>query len=144
MDSGRFVLNLIDDAISKERFDLYNFQGILDQHGVIRFVSSEHKTTTGFEPNEIIGTRLIDRINPIDLPYVQGQHNKMLATKQPVESKYEVKKNDGMYFVVRSLALPQFDVNGEYCGTILLSRKRIVNINEFRKTRILSDLCHAM
>jgi PAS domain S-box-containing protein len=144
MDSEQFVLNLINGAINKEQYNLYHFQGMLDQNGIIRFVSKQHKTTTGYEPSEMIGTQLIDRINPIDIPYIREQYDKMLLTKKPVESKYEVKNKDGLYFVVRSLALPQFDVDDEYCGVVLLSRKRIVSINEFRKTRVMSDLRYAM
>lgn len=138
-----FILTSMGIDIPKEQYQRYEITGIVDQNGVIKYVSHGHKIITGFQPSEITGTRLTDRINPIDLPYIYEQHQKMIETKQPIESKYEIKNKDGIYFVARSLVIPQFE-GEDFCGSVIFTRKRTVDINLFRKTRILSEFKYAI
>lgn len=143
VDVDRIVLKMIGD-VSEERLKFYDITGLLDKNGILQYVSNKHKIITGYAPSEVIGKRLIDRINPIDLPYVHEQHQKMVNTKQPIECKFEIKVKSGVYYVARSLMIPQFDVSGEFCGSVMLAKRRNVSIDFFRKTRLFTDLKYAI
>lgn len=144
MESEHLVLKLMGD-IPEEKYKAYDITGLLDKNGILQYVSNTHKHITGYEPHEVLGKRLLDRINPIDLPYIHEQHQKMVDTRQPFECKFEIMMKNGVYSVARTLTIPQFDIEGDFCGSVMLAKRREnVDINLFRRTRILSELKYAI
>jgi PAS domain S-box-containing protein len=134
-----FILDLIGDIIDIELFNKYDFTGMVDHTGKVLYVSQQHRNLTGFDPHDVVGQCLSDRINPVDMPYIHEQHQKMIQTRKPIESKFEIMNKKGIYIVQRCLAIPQFN-SDEFCGSIMLAKPRTVDINLFRKTRIMGDL----
>lgn len=116
----------------------YDFSGFVDHTGSILYVSGNYTDIMGFEPNEVIGTRLRDRIHPEDIGYIHDMHRNMILSKKTVECKFEVKTKDGSYIVIRTKVTPVFD-NGEFIGSVMKAIKREgINMIFFRNTRILS------
>lgn len=120
----------------------YDFCGMVDHTGIILYVTGGYKEIMGCEPSEVIGTRLHERIHPLDRAYVFEQRNHMIKNRIPVECKYEVLTNGG-YVVIRTYVTPLFD-GDEFLGSVLQAKKRIVNMELFRKTHQLKPLEYAV
>lgn len=140
MDILHYLSIHTNGKITKDAFNWYQATGILDAQGKLIYVSENHKDATGFEPDEILGTKLSDRIHPLDMPYIHDKHIEMLNTRNAVECKFQVKMKDGLYYTVRSLVIPQYNEDGDFVGSIFMGRRRTVDINLFRQTHILSPL----
>lgn len=145
MNGEIFTGKLFGGLITEDHLKWYHACAILDNKGEIKIVTPEHQQITGFSPKEIIGTKLIDRINPDDIHRIHEQHKHMIKSGEAVECKFEIKYKDGLYYTVRSLVIPQFSSDGDFVGSVMLGRKRnedfnYVNIADYRKTHILSPL----
>ncbi|OGP49498.1 MAG: hypothetical protein A2Y79_09340 [Deltaproteobacteria bacterium RBG_13_43_22] len=95
---------------SEERYrDLVeNINDILylfDEKGTFRYISSPVQTMLGYSPSEIVGRTFKQFVYPEDLPYVQGQYQKILSG-QLESSEYRIFKKSGEICWVRSSSRP--------------------------------------
>lgn len=119
----------------------YNMVDIIDANGIIRYVSNTLERAIGYEVNDLIGKNAIELlVHPDDYNYVLGSFQELVKDRTPKEVKYELRKKDGTFMVVRSIGIPMIH-DGNVFGYIILTKRRTADIIAFRKKgRVLTDM----
>lgn len=106
---------------SEERYRLLavNVTDIIaqvDLAGVITFITPACERLTGFVPEELIGTRILDRIHPDDAPDILATIAAFVAAgpdAAPITIQYRVRHRDGHWVWIEGRPRILFDAEGQ-------------------------------
>jgi PAS domain S-box-containing protein len=114
-EEQEFVRRLIDslpDAIV-----------VLDTDGQYTYVSPRIRDLSGFEPEELIGKKLGERIYPDDLPAVEDVFHRLTAGESVSgQVEYRTLQKNGSWCTFRANASPLFDDKGKITGVVASAR----------------------
>jgi PAS domain S-box-containing protein len=95
----------------------------VDREGRYTFVSPRSKALLGFEPEEIVGTPMGQRMDPQDRREVRALHDAIISGQTSGGSiEYLVERRDGEMRLFRATASPLFDAAGHIEGLIASAR----------------------
>jgi PAS domain S-box-containing protein len=114
-EEQEFVRRLIDslpDAIV-----------VLDTGGQYTYVSPRIRDLAGFEPEELIGMKLGERIHPDDVQAVQVVFHKLITGESDSgQVEYRTVRKNGGWSTFRANASPLFDEKGKIAGVVASAR----------------------
>ncbi len=96
---------------------------VVDREGCCTFVSPRVKELLGFEPEEIVGTQLDERMAPQDRREVRALLNEIISgTRSSGTIEYLTERRDGEMRLFRATANPLVDASGRIEGLIVSAR----------------------
>ncbi len=76
----------------------------------------------GYQPEEMLGSRLYDNIHPGDKEKVLAIINDCISAKESSDIEHRYRHRDGHYIWMESIGTPLFDEAGNLIGSIIVSR----------------------
>jgi PAS domain S-box-containing protein len=106
--------------------------------GIYQYVSPSHKSTLGYQPEELIGRSIFEFMHPDDLNSVFKAFNTAKSNKTSGKAEYRYRHKNGHYIWLESVGKPLFNDKGDIKGAIITSRdvterrqmKDMINENE--------------
>ena len=103
--------------------NLHDVASVIDAQGRISFVSAGVAEILGYAPDELVGTRLADRLHPDDAPYVEAQFAEAARRRERrVTIEYRLRDKSGAYHAMSVRASMLYSPAGEWLGRVAVSR----------------------
>lgn len=134
-----------------------------DRHSNIRWISPSVQRLLGWAPEELIGTKAVDLVNPEDLPVAHAMRARIYgpddSVTEPVSARFLQKS--GEYLLLSVRARPLKDAEGETVGAVVslrdtaekvaalralttLSRGNAVLVRARDEQTLLTDMCQSI
>jgi PAS domain S-box-containing protein len=97
----------------------------VDNEGYYRYMSPSFSRVVGYEPSEVIGARIMDRlerVHPDDRGVLAGSIDRMPPRTSNYSFRYRYRHADGRYVWLESVAGPLVGADGTLMGTVITSR----------------------
>ncbi len=90
----------------------YNAEGVFD------YLSPAVETLLGYEPDELLGRRTFEIIDPSQYAHVENAFRKGLSEGGPFTVNYQARRKDGTTLWLEARPTPAFDANGNLTGFV--------------------------
>ncbi len=102
--------------------NMYDLVSQTDIEGRFVYVSPSNRTVLGYEPEEMLGHHILERVHPDDAPAVAKAVEQAMAEKTGGRIEYRYQHRDGHYLWLETVGNLIFDGDGQTIGAVFTAR----------------------
>ncbi len=95
---------------------------LVDVDGCFLYASPSHRSSLGYQPEELAGTQFIDLVHPEDQAALAGAWEQSLLHHDSRHAEIRVRHQNGKFLAFESIGSWIFDPNGEPQRAVIISR----------------------